>query len=285
VTINPDAAFSRGDVMRRLADLERQVADLSTARRLEAASIGTGGLSVRGGHVIIQDASGVETMRLSTDGLSLTGLLAVLGSIDVEGGGDITVTDGRLVARDSAGDVFRVDPTIPEIFMRKALISDLVDEVVQELLTSPAGIELAQFVNSQVFHFASDTGAGTVSSSNWTDLTGASAGPTCSGVEISSERRALIIVSALMVNASNERPHMSFAVSGASSFTPGTGFDDQFDLRTRVADQALDARMSAVIPLGPSELTSAGTHTFTAKYRATIGTPSISARTLAVIAY
>jgi hypothetical protein len=247
VTINPDAAFSRGDIMREIADLKRQVADLSTARRLEAASIGAGGLTVRGGH--------------------------------------ITVTDGTLAARDSIGDVFRVDPGVPEIFMRKSLISGLTNEIVQELLTSPAGIELAQFVNSQVFHFASDTGAGTVSSSSWTDLTGASVGPTCSGVEISSERRALIIVSALMTAAANERPHMSFAVSGASSFTPGTGFSDQFDLRLRTANQGFDARLSAVIPLGPSELTSAGTHTFTAKYRATIGTPSFSARTLAVIAY
>jgi hypothetical protein len=247
VTINPDAAFSRGDIMREIADLKRQVADLSTARRLEAASIGAGGLTVRGGH--------------------------------------ITVTDGTLAARDSIGDVFRVNPNVPEIFMRKSLISGLTNEIVQELLTSPAGIELAQFVNSQVFHFASDTGAGTVSSSNWTDLTGASVGPTCSGVEISSERRALIIVSALMTAAANERPHMSFAVSGASSFTPGTGFSDQFDLRLRTANQGFDARLSAVIPLGPSELTSAGTHTFIAKYRATIGTPSFSARTLAVIAY
>jgi hypothetical protein len=170
-------------------------------------------------------------------------------------------------------------------FLQTGVASAIVDELVEQLLTSPAGVALAQFVNSQVFHFASDTGAGTVSSSSWTDLSGASVGPTCSGVEISSERRALVIVSALMTAAANERPHMSFAVTGASSFTPGTGFSDQFDLRLRTANQGFDARLSAVIPLGPSELTSAGTHTFTAKYRATIGTPSFSARTLAVIAY
>lgn len=76
-----DLARSSGDVMYRLKDLERQIQDLQTARRLESASIGTGGLRVKGGRIRIQDEQGNDTLVLSTDGLSLAGLLQVDGDI------------------------------------------------------------------------------------------------------------------------------------------------------------------------------------------------------------
>lgn len=47
-----DAAFSNADIMRRLAMLERQLAEVRAARRLENATIGAGGLRVAGGGVI-----------------------------------------------------------------------------------------------------------------------------------------------------------------------------------------------------------------------------------------
>lgn len=64
-----DAAISQGDVMRRLRDLERLVRELHAGRRLEAASIGRGGIS-------IQDGGALRV--IDTDGtyLAWTGLLA-----------------------------------------------------------------------------------------------------------------------------------------------------------------------------------------------------------------
>lgn len=68
-----DAAFSKGDYMRRLAALEREVQQLRSARRLESATIGEGGLTVKG-------AGGI-TMKSG-------------GDILVEDGGDIRILDG-----------------------------------------------------------------------------------------------------------------------------------------------------------------------------------------------
>ncbi len=57
MTLPSDAAVSRGDVMRRLADLERQVRELAAARGLESSSIGAGGITidVQGGLRVMHD--------------------------------------------------------------------------------------------------------------------------------------------------------------------------------------------------------------------------------------
>lgn len=94
MAIDVDGAFSRGDLPRQLQELTERVEELETARTLESASIGSGGLAVKGGAIVIYNADGVEQMRLSTDGLTMEGLLAVIGAISVSGGGDITVQDG-----------------------------------------------------------------------------------------------------------------------------------------------------------------------------------------------
>ncbi|MBB5828148.1 hypothetical protein [Micromonospora carbonacea] len=53
-----DLAFNAGDILRRLRDLERAVRELSASRRLEAASIGRGGISVNGGTFTTRDIDG-----------------------------------------------------------------------------------------------------------------------------------------------------------------------------------------------------------------------------------
>lgn len=50
-----DAAFSRGDIMRELREMKREIRELKAARTLENATIGQGGLRVKGGRISILD--------------------------------------------------------------------------------------------------------------------------------------------------------------------------------------------------------------------------------------
>lgn len=60
-----DAAFSSGDIMRRLRQLETEVRELRSARRLESSTIGEGGLKVKGeGGILVQNGGDLEV----TDG-------------------------------------------------------------------------------------------------------------------------------------------------------------------------------------------------------------------------
>jgi len=82
-----------GDLPRRVAELERQLRNLTSGRRLEDAAIGARGVRLFGG--------GSLTLE---DG----------GNIDVTDEGDITITGGKLTARDINGDiVFAVDTADP----------------------------------------------------------------------------------------------------------------------------------------------------------------------------
>lgn len=54
-----DMAISPGDIMRRLRDLERMVRELTAGRRLEAASVGRGGIVIKdGGSLRVLDRDG-----------------------------------------------------------------------------------------------------------------------------------------------------------------------------------------------------------------------------------
>lgn len=105
MSVVSDAGQEPGDIMRRLRELEQEVAELRTARRLESASIGAGGMrvldgsvTVTGGAFVVLDVDGEETLRLSTDGMELQGLL------QVSDGGDIVVAGGALRILDLEGD-------------------------------------------------------------------------------------------------------------------------------------------------------------------------------------
>lgn len=58
---------SRGDLMRRLHRIERQIQELQAGRRLEAAHIGEGGLRIRGGLLRVQDTVGDDMFRAGGD--------------------------------------------------------------------------------------------------------------------------------------------------------------------------------------------------------------------------
>lgn len=51
-------------IIRRLQDLEREVRELRAGRRMEAATIGKGGITIKGGAIILQDADGHEIGRM-----------------------------------------------------------------------------------------------------------------------------------------------------------------------------------------------------------------------------
>jgi len=62
-----DAAVSKGDLMRRVDALEEQVKQLRTARRLEAASIGRGGLRIQGGRLLAEDSALARVFEVTTE--------------------------------------------------------------------------------------------------------------------------------------------------------------------------------------------------------------------------
>lgn len=66
---------------RILDDLHRRLDDVERSAPLRSAAIGDGGLRVRGGAIVILNEDDVEMMRLSTEGLTLQGLLEVLGRL------------------------------------------------------------------------------------------------------------------------------------------------------------------------------------------------------------
>jgi hypothetical protein len=78
MTLISDQAPPRDDyLLRRLADLERQVKELAAARRLEAATIGAGGITIKGGALRVLDDSGDLVVQLGRLDSGRYGLAAV----------------------------------------------------------------------------------------------------------------------------------------------------------------------------------------------------------------
>ncbi|MEU5965959.1 hypothetical protein ABZ777_32540 [Micromonospora parva] len=99
----PDVDF----LMRRLADLERQVRELQAGRRLEAATIGAGGIRIQGGTVVVVDADGAEIIRIGkvpgfsgeVPGLTATRAPSAGGSVA------LSLRDGIYAVWDRVGNV------------------------------------------------------------------------------------------------------------------------------------------------------------------------------------
>jgi hypothetical protein len=71
-------------IARAFADLRRELTELRAARTLEAATIGAGGITVRGGQIVIQDVAGNVLDTLDANGLTVSG-------------GSVTINNGNLV--------------------------------------------------------------------------------------------------------------------------------------------------------------------------------------------
>lgn len=81
-------------IARRFEDLQRQVNELRSARGLEAATIGEGGVNIQGGALNIYTADGLTLLAtLDGDGLHVTGNEVVSGELRVTGD---TVIEGTL---------------------------------------------------------------------------------------------------------------------------------------------------------------------------------------------
>lgn len=176
--INPEGAISKGDVMRRIADLERQVAELHTVRRLESAAIGVGGLRFFGGGSAAFEGG---------------------GGISILDGGNIRQTGGSYRADDATGEkVFEVVSDPASIFLRQELIEDVATAVFA----------------ARVFADAIATLEAT-SSATYTDL--ATVGPSVT-VDIGTSGRAIVMWGAtISPSAAGTGGSVSFAVSGATT--------------------------------------------------------------------
>ena len=62
-----EAARSQGDIAYRMKRIEDAIQDLQTARRLESASVGAGGIRVQGGRLLAQDAVGDRVFEVTTE--------------------------------------------------------------------------------------------------------------------------------------------------------------------------------------------------------------------------
>jgi hypothetical protein len=65
-----------GWIKRRIGELDRKIERLGAARRLESASIGAGGLHVRGGDIFLDDTNGVTLWKASEDPIKTRGAWA-----------------------------------------------------------------------------------------------------------------------------------------------------------------------------------------------------------------
>lgn len=171
-------------------------------------------------------------------------------------------------------------------FLQTSLASAIVDELVEQLLISPAGQELAAFVFAQRVHFDEIDASVNTTSATYTSLTG---GPAVSDVPISDSGIAIVGVQArIPVTAdptANRIAYMSYAVSGATTQAAD-------DIRAKVTScqdtdtsfitSSSDQSMSWSIASGLNP----GLHTFTAQYRrvATGFTANFSARRIIVMA-
>ena len=80
-----------GDLKRQMRDLERQIREMRAERRLESATIGAGGLTVKGGKIAVVDpVTGATLALLDASGLTVNGNAAFGGNTTI--GGNLAVT-------------------------------------------------------------------------------------------------------------------------------------------------------------------------------------------------
>ncbi|MEU1240032.1 hypothetical protein ABZ388_06705 [Micromonospora parva] len=226
-------------LMRRLTDLERQVRELQAGRRLEAATIGAGGLTVAGGTIRILDPSG-GLVELGSSGLR---------SVDPQGNetlrvGQLTDTRYGLSAPGEGGAMIE----LAELGLR---IRDNSGAVSAEY-------GVARSVTTGAYEMTD--------SSIWGDLT--TVGPVVSNVRIGSSGRCLVfITSTIILLTTSGGGEMAYEISGATTVPTG-------DSPPALAYYGPAGSGPTSTRLVLQEGLNPGFHTFTAKYRAEMDGPT-----------
>lgn len=180
------------------------------------------------------------------------------------------IAGAPLVPASGAGEK-RVDA------LRSGLVSSIIGELVEQLLVSDEGQELAAFVLGQRVRTETEAAGESTTSTSFTDL--ATVGPTVEDVPVSASGKAQVTLSSILIGA-GPSAQMSFTVSGATSLSAS----EQRMLSAGVtAGGLLTMTCSFVINL---ENLNEGLHTFEAKYRSSNGdTVSFGDRTISVIGF
>lgn len=106
-----DAAVSRGDIMRRLAELEQKVKELQSGRRLEATTLGRGGVVVRGGNIRVTEKGQIIVEAEPGDNIIRLGRVPFGDDPEAEKPGLVsfrTRRDGKTVAMSLFDGIFAV---------------------------------------------------------------------------------------------------------------------------------------------------------------------------------
>lgn len=177
-------------------------------------------------------------------------------------------------------------------FLQSELAKQIVDEIVEQLLISEAGQELAAFVIGQRVHAANVTGSGTLAGeTSFTTLSG-SPGPTLSDVEVSESGVAVVSMSCsitgnLPSGAGSVSGFMGVDISGSTSVSADTDaalrvvFANSDSSGVARADNIRGTYTHKFEGLNP------GLHTFSARYRnggSTTLTTTFAVRSLVVMA-
>lgn len=236
-----DSAVS-DDLARRLRTLERQVASLQTALRLEAATIGKGGLRIKDeGGVTFEDGGGV----VINDG----------GTIQLNDGGSVELNDGGGVnVNDSQGErVFEVVSEPASIFMDPSLIAEISAQALNFRIESALTVTSGTLDDTDLLFHDLDTGG---------------TGPSVT-VPVSETGVAIVTFGALMSwqdlsgAASIMGGGVGFEVSGATTRAPTV--DEEFGFAAAVVANG-SAQIKGVNQITVSGL-NPGNNTFTLKYR------------------
>lgn len=242
MNVDPEMAFSQGDLMRRLRELEKLVRELTSGRRMEHATIGAGGIRVRGtGGVTLQQG----------------------GGLTVEDGGDIVIRGGALNVYDDNDTLVATIGLLPNGSRGIAAFDPSTGSLV-ELSTLAFGQRSAAAPDEEVL--------GT--EGVWTSLPG---GPVVSNVPIGSSGRALVMVTAdisAYPTGSNTEvdAYMGFQITGATERDPSiydavrASFRRDTDTTGNPGVTVAASRQALVEGLSP------GLHTFEAKYRINVDT-------------
>jgi hypothetical protein len=176
-------------------------------------------------------------------------------------------------------------------FMQSTLVSALIDDLVAALLVSPAGVELAQFVNAQLIKTAVDLGQTTTSSTTFGD--GSAAGPAVTDVQVTSTGRCLVLWGAAIdagprTDGGQIGGNMSVAISGASTVAASINHAHQLSQSVTVTGASWSHRIGGRSLVGSLfEGLNPGAHTITGKYASGVSgeTVAFANRLIIAIAY